>query len=123
MPAVSATQYWTQARPEAHIDISCPQGKDYFYTDRIQYHYTQVGTTAIFFDNSEGQVLWKKWYVNGKLYSTSTKPYIFYKFKFNRNTPKVQYVTITLKVANHGGSDTDSKTVIVTQWDPNLGKP
>jgi hypothetical protein len=125
IPAVSAQQYWKQAPPKAHVSIFCPQGKDIVYTERIQYHYTQVGTTAVFFDESTGQVLWKKWYVNGKLVSTSTAPYIYYKFKFDKKTAKVQYFTVNIKVANNGGSAMDPypKVVTVTQWDPNLGKP
>lgn len=65
--SVSATQYLTQAPPDAQLGILCLQGKDIVYPGGIESHVTQVGTTAIFLDNSKGQVLWKKWYVDGKL--------------------------------------------------------
>ncbi len=102
--AVSAAPLFDRDGPlDAKLQLFCPNGSDSW-----DVHATQIGDTVVLMDMSQGKRLWKKWYVDGNLIDTSTANSIRHTFN------DLGYHTVTLKVANHGGSDTDKQTIFIS---------
>lgn len=88
--AVSAQQFLKNAPPKARLDAT--RG------DIYGRYMAPVGSTITLFDKSTGTITGKKWYVDGKLYSTSMAKTIKYP------CPYMRYHTFQLLVGNGSGS-------------------
>lgn len=92
--AVSAQQILKTAPPTARLEAT----KDIYGR-----YMAPIGTKITLFDKSTGTITGKKWYVDGKLISTSIAKQITY------TTYNMGYHTFQLKVGNGSGSPLSNK--------------